>query len=232
MTVVRTARDTTAHISGVAALYGSGAFRTAHYIDVQRGQQKLQEGSRMVQKAIELLDAVHLPGEPERRARKGLGILRSAVDWLEDSDQFDHAHKVLDDAGRRVRTTFGCNLKFEPDEGYSQTCPVALAHTRVGCSTGFIIEESACSICGEDPEDCDHISGQLYGDEVCGRLITRADLMEVSLVSRPRQPDARIQSVSITRDELESELGPEFTFGMPVSCDKCLRECNGMVEML
>ena len=230
MTLVRTARDTTAHISGVAALYGSGAFRTSHDIDVQWGQQKLQEGSLTVQEAIELLDAVHLPGEPERRARKGLGILRSAVDWLEDSDQFDHAHKVLDDAGRRVRTTFGCNLNFEPGKGYSQTCPVALAHNRVGCSTGFIIEESECSICGEDPEDCDHISGQFYGDEVCGRLITEADLMEVSLVSRPRQPDARIQSVSITREDLERELGSEFRYGMPVSCDKCLRECNGMVD--
>lgn len=230
MNPILTARDATAHISGVAALYGSGTFRTTHDMDVQKGKHKLQEGSRTVQEAIELLDAAHSPGEPERRARRGLGILRSAVDWLEDSDQFDHAHKVLDDAGRRVRTTFGCNLKFEPDEGYSQTCPVALAHTRVGCSTGFIIEESECSICGEDPEDCDHISGQLYGDEVCARLITEADLMEVSLVSRPRQPDARIQSVSITRDELESELGPEFAFGMPVSCDKCLRECNGMVD--
>lgn len=232
MTPVLTERDTTAHISGYAALYGSGTFRTGPNTDGLRGREKLQEGSRTVQKAIELLDAVHLPGEPERRARKGLGILRSAVDWLEDSDLFDHAHKILDDAGRRVRTTFGCNLMFEPDKGYSQTCPVALAHNRVGCSTGFIIEESECSICGEDPEDCDHISGQLYGDEVCERLITKADLLEVSLVSRPNQPDARIESVSITRDELERELGSEFRYGMPVSCDRCLQDCNGMVEVL
>ena len=232
MTPVLTERDTKAHISGCAALYGSGTFRTGGNADVQRGQQKLQEGSRMVQKAVELLDAVHLPGEPERRARKGLRILRSAVNWLEDSDYFEHAHKVLDDAGRLVRTTFGCNLDFEPGKGYSQTCPVALAHNRVGCSTGFIIEESECSICGEDPEDCDHISGQLYGDEVCGRVTTKADPFEISLVSRPNQPDARIESMSITHDKLERELGSEFRYGMPVSCDKCLRECNGMVEMV
>ena len=232
MTRVLTERDTTAHISGYAALYGSGTFRTGSYTDVQKGREKLQEGLRMVQKGIELLDAVHLPGEPERRAREGLGILRSAVNWLEDSDHFDHAHKVLDDAGRLVRTTFGCNLLFEPGKGYSQTCPVALAHNRVGCSTGLIIEESECSICREDPEDCDHIAGQLYGDEVCVRVITKADPFEISLVSRPNQPDARIESMSITRDELEKVLGLEFRYGMPVSCDRCFQECNGMVEML
>jgi len=232
MIPVPTARDTTAHISGVAVLYGPGTFRTTRNADVQKGQGKLQEGSRTVQEAIELLDSVHLPGEPERRARNGLGILRSAVDWLEDSDHFDHAHKVLDDAGRLVRTTFGCKLTFEPGKGYSQTCPVALAHNRVGNSTGSIIEESECSICQEDPEDCDHIAGQVYGDEVCGRVTTKADLLEVSLVSRPKQPDARIDSVSIIRDELERELGSEFRYGMPVSCDKCLQECNGMVDAL
>ena len=129
MTPALTERETTAHISGYAALYGSGAFRTTRNADVHRGLEKLQEGLRTVRKAIELLDAVHLPGDPERRARKGLSILRSAVDWLEDSDQFDHAHKVLDDAGRQVRTTFGCNLTFEPGKGYSQTCPVALLTT-------------------------------------------------------------------------------------------------------
>lgn len=231
MTPALTTRDTTAHISGVAVLYGPGTFRTSRTADIQKGQEKLQEGSRTVRNAIEMLDAVHLPGEPERRARRGLGILRSAVNWLEDSDHFDHAHKVLDEAGRQVRTTFGCNLAFEPDEGYIQTCPVALAHNRVGCSSGFIIEESECSICRKDPEDCDHIAGQLYGEEACGREITKADLMEVSLVSRPKQPDARLDSVPVTLEELERELGSEFRYGMPVSCDRCLRKCSGMVEM-
>ncbi|MCY4435494.1 MAG: hypothetical protein OXE45_17695 [bacterium] len=63
-------------------------------------------------------------------------------------------------------------------------------------------------------------------------MTTKADLLEVSLVSRPKQPDARIDSVSIIRDELERELGSEFRYGMPVSCDKCLQECNGMVDAL
>jgi hypothetical protein len=195
------------------------------------GLDKLEAGLRLVGESVAPAPGFSLPGELERRAREGLALLRSAVDWLEDTEHFDNAHRAIDHAGREVRSRFGCHLTFERAKGYSQTCPVALAHSRVGMSAGFIVEEAECSICELDPEDCDHITGQRYGDEVCVRVITKASLLEVSLVSRPNQPDARVHSISLARTELESELGPSFRYGMPVSCDRCLGECVGMTEL-
>jgi hypothetical protein len=98
-------------------------------------------------------------------------------------------------------------------------------------SAGFIVEEAECSICKRDPEDCEHITGQPYGKEICIRVITRACLLEVSLVSRPNQPDARVHVMSISRSELETALGRSFRYGMPVSCDRCMGECDGMAEL-
>ena len=197
---------------------------------IQVGLNKLEEGWDAVCDAIDCLNELSFPRELERRARNGLATLRSAVDWLEDTDHFERAHQALDDAGRRVRLNFGCHVDFDPVKGYSQTCPVALAHNRVGMSVGCIVEEAECSICRQDPEDCDHITGKQYGDEICVRVITKADLFEVSLVGRPQLPDARLTSISILRQELENSLGPEFQYGMTVTCDRCLQDCDGVSE--
>ncbi len=198
---------------------------------IEIGQGKLDEGCAKARHALSQLESLHLPGEPERQARKGLALLRSAMDWLEDTKDFERAHERLDDAGRQVRTSFGCHLSFEAASGYSQECPVALAHNRVGMSAGFIVDAAECSICRQDPEDCDHITGQRYGDETCVRVVTQAKLLEVSLVARPKQPEARIQSVAISRNELQRALGAEFRFGVPVSCDRCLQACEGLTEV-
>lgn len=198
---------------------------------LQVGLKKLKDGIREVGDALDLTFGLALPGEPERRARDGLKTLRSALDWLEDSEHFDRAHEALDWAGRSIRTTFGCRLEFDPDRGYSQTCPVALAHTRVGLSTAYIIRESECSICGRDPEDCDHISGREYEGKACFRRVTRADIDHIALVDRPKQIDTRITSQSVSLKKIRDALGPEFFYGTPVSCDRCLTPCNGMSEM-
>jgi hypothetical protein len=60
--------------------------------------------------------------------------------------------------------------------------------------------------------------------------IHEADLFEVSLVARPAQPDARIESISVGRNELRKRLGSKFTPGMPVFCDNCLTPCGGVVR--
>lgn len=97
-------------------------------------------------------------------------------------------------------------------------------------SIGGIIRGVECSICGLDPEDCEHITGRAYGDEVCHRIITDIDLQEISLVGRPEQPDARVTSVSIDSREIQAALGPAWHPGMPVSCDRCLNGCSGISD--
>ncbi|RZK36858.1 MAG: hypothetical protein EOO90_26545 [Pedobacter sp.] len=62
-------------------------------------------------------------------------------------------------------------------------------------SVGYIIKEARCSICKQDPEDCDHIKGKLYMGELCSRHIVKADLLEASLVKNPANKLCRTLSI-------------------------------------
>lgn len=107
---------------------------------------------------------------------------------------------------------------------------MALAHNRIGLSAAYVVKKSECSICGCRPSECSHISGELYEGQPCYRLITEADLLEVSLVGRPRDPDARIERMSLGLAELQGAVDVEFLPGTPVSCDRCLSPCEGVVN--
>jgi len=55
-------------------------------------------------------------------------------------------------------------------------------------SIGAIVLETKCSICDQPislRNPCVHQAGQIYTGEMCKRIITKADLVEVSLVDRP-----------------------------------------------
>lgn len=158
-----------------------------------------------------------------------LATLRSATNWLEGSESFELAHKVLDQAGRARRVLFrrGCAFVFE-DGAYHQRCPVALGHSRMGVSIGAIIEESECSVCGLDPEDCIHISGRYYQGQECVRVIKRFSLDHVAFVEQPDFPDARIMSFPVDIEDIRSILGEKFIPGMEVFCDRCLSSCDGV----
>jgi len=195
---------------------------------VRFGLQRLAEGRNAIRRARGLVSGDYAAAECE--ARGALASLGSAMDWLEDTQYFEEAHQELDSAGRFVRQTFGCMLHQEGTR-YEQRCPVALAHVRVGFSVGLVIREAECSICGRDPDGCPHITGRMYNGKQCFRVIKRWDLLDVSLVDRPAQPDARIMAMSVPTEELQDALGPEFIPGMPVSCDLCLAPCPGVKEL-
>jgi hypothetical protein len=57
------------------------------------------------------------------------------------------------------------------------------------------------------------------------------EVREVSLVSRPAQPEARLLSVSVPTEALRRALGSKFRVGMDVSCDQCLGDCWGFSEL-
>ena len=166
-------------------------------------------------------------GDAEPAARSALSVARSAMDWLEDTDHFDEAHDLLHEIGRFIRSTWRCSFGHD-NQGYWRECPADLAHIRCGMSPGMVIGASECSICHQEPAECDHINGRVYDGERCYRIITEVkEILEVSLVSRPAQPDARIQRVSVSTSDLQDHLGPVWKPGMPVSCDKCLSPCPG-----
>lgn len=183
----------------------------------------------------EVARACSSPGGPveedHKKLRDALTTLRSAMNWLEDTEYFEVAHKVLDKAGSLARRVFphGCMLPYR-DGSYFVECPVALAHNRVGMSVGFVARAVECSICGRDPDECPHITGRTYDGQRCIRRITEADVLEVSLVGRPEQPDARIMSMSIAMSDLHESLGEEFVPGVCVTCDRCLSPCDGVAR--
>jgi hypothetical protein len=192
----------------------------------------------------------------EVNARNALAAYRSSLDWAEDTDREEDAHRRLDEAGHWVRETFGCFLDRD-GKSYKQTCPVALGHNRIGLSISGRASVRVCSLCGRDVSECEHLPGTAYlvpggaSDlgwcRVCCQsecdhvptemhraplvsIIRQMDLDEISIVSRPAHPDARIQAVSVPVADLQDVLGDSFIPGMEVSCDRCLLSCEGLVR--
>lgn len=164
-----------------------------------------------------------------KELRDVLADLRSSMDWLEDTDDFENAHEALDQAGKFAREVYPEGCVFPQHDGsYWVECPAALAHNRIGLSTGLIIYAAECSICGLDPEDCPHITGRIYDGQRCVRIITDGRVTDVSYVARPNQPDCRITSISISYKTLREKLGGQFKPGVPVTCDRCLSACDGV----
>lgn len=196
-----------------------------------------------------------LVNHAESDARAALTLFARSLDWAEDTEKEDESHRLMDEAGTWVRKTFGCQLTRSGDK-YKQTCPVALAHNRVGMSIGGTAKR-LCSLCGEDLSECEHIPGTSYlvpggtsslgwcrvcCQETCEHtadqthrvsvvgIIKKMDLVEISLVHKPAQPEARIMEISIPISELIETLGDEFVPGDDVSCDECLHVCNGLTK--
>ena len=230
--------------------------RSIEWSPSEFGLARLREGQLAMSRAR--LATFRDDPDAELLARNALSVLRAAVDGLDDlPEQFD-AHYELDRAGRWVRETFGCSLE-QDGRGYWRSCPVDLGHQRWGMSPGMTNVERICMVCGQDTRLCRHIAGRIYeaatqrihgycnvcgsqeecddtpgelAEVVCSRLITKADIGEISLVRRPAQTAARIMREGVGIEELERTLGPDgWRPGMTVSCDICLQPCGGLREI-
>ncbi|MGQ0804992.1 MAG: hypothetical protein ACT4PI_14170 [Actinomycetota bacterium] len=242
------ARRDPSDFGGLIATYGT---------DEVGGEGRLRRGQQAMARArLQLfLGNAH---EAESVARRALADFAGAMNWLEDTPEFEVAHHRLDEAGRWVREMFGCWLERE-DTTYARTCPADLAHNRIGLSPGMRNLVRECSVCGLDPRLCRHVTGKAYnaprrligdrcnlcglatcqhvdgevGPVFCYHLITEVGTLdEVSLVSRPAQPMARLSRVTVPLADLTAELGPRgWVRGMDVSCDRCLTACHGVREV-
>jgi hypothetical protein len=219
---------------------------------VEQGTAKRIAAKRRFNDGIYVADLD--PAEGEAIVRDALAMAASALYWLEDTEYEEAAHQELHEYGLYARENFpaGCRLHWT-GRGYEQRCPVAIAHKRFGFSIGFV-GNRMCGICGEDVSECAHLPGQFYDKvavrslgetcSICGTvcnehvpgrayriratvLITDATLEEVSIVSKPAQPDARLTAIPVDTTRLRAQLGSEFRPGMTVNCDRCLGECDG-----
>jgi hypothetical protein len=160
---------------------------------------------------------------------------------------------------RRETLPGECSLHWT-GAGYENRCPVAIAHKRFGFSIGMVVPRKECSLCSQDISECPHLPGRLYrvrggvdgsptgacrvcGGNACGHssdityLAVRVAVIkdvsehkEVSLVSDPKQPDARLTAVPVPMSSLRNAFG-DFPPGMPINCDKCVQRCTGFTYM-
>lgn len=61
-----------------------------------------------------------------------------------------------------------------------------------GASVSGLIYKATCMICKNDYVDCNHIASRVYDGKVCSVRIDGIDLAEISIVSKPVQPLAKI----------------------------------------
>jgi hypothetical protein len=232
--------------------------REAHR--VRQVTDRTMDGERLLAKSRALMRA--RPTSAGRRkaevlARQALERLARALDWAEGGADEEEAHQRLDEAGREVRSAFGCTLTRDGD-GYVQDCPVALAHNRTGFSIGGVVGKRTCSLCGQDAtecehdktiaymvpggqddlgwcrvclaeNDCEHLPGELYRTSVV-HFLSDLELEEVSLVSTPAHPEARPILIHVTRQQVEAQLGHQIPPNARVSCDRCLASCAGLTK--
>ncbi|WP_416986331.1 hypothetical protein [Streptomyces sp. T028] len=159
--------------------------------------------------------------------------LREVMDRSEGNDPelFERAHRLLDEVGGIIRRSYRESCVLEYREGaYYRECPVDLAHRREGLSPEMRVRGSECSVCGADPDDCDHIPGNEYDGQVCNSRITDCVIEAVALVGRPRWQVTRITSLGVDVEDLRQALGPEFTPGIKISCDHCISGCQGLIS--
>jgi hypothetical protein len=236
----------------IAAAGSDEDLRTAHRLEQILSRRTA--GERLMKQARE--DLPTRSASAEQHARQALAAFRGSLDWAEDTEHEEEAHRLLDAAGAAVRRTFGCHLDRDGTQ-YQQTCPVALGHNRIGMSIGGRAAKRVCSLCGLDVSECEHLPGTAYlvpggpSDlgwcRVCCKaecahnptetyraslvsIIQEMELHEVSIVTKPAHPEARFHAVSVSVDDLREVLGDDFEPGMDVSCDRCLSECEGLIR--
>jgi hypothetical protein len=181
--------------------------------------------------ARRIIESEGATSEGEGIAREALALFRSAMDWLEDSDRFENAHQEMDAGGNFVRQTFGCWLHQRARDDYLQTCPVARAHE----GRLFARHDRASGGMFDLPSRRRRVRAHYrpsYEGEECHRILRDIEILEISVVARPAQPDARIMAQPVPVSELRKALPPDWKPGIAVSCDRCLTPCDGVHDPL
>lgn len=175
-----------------------------------------------------------------------------ALNFLEDTELRETAHDVVHQAAWLRFGFLDCKLRVEDGEVQSD-CPVRLAHQRWGVSPE-IKTNWACSICNKRFDTCPHIPGVEYEvvvdfagnkcsvcfEETCEhkdgeranvparRVSTGMEIIAVAIVARPRDPRARMASVSLNVIN-GSEMFKQCENGTAL-CTECILPCTGFIE--
>lgn len=183
----------------------------------------------------------------------GVSSAINALNYLEDTELREVAHELVHQASSLRSGFLGCKLWVDNGAVHSD-CPVRIAHLRWGISPEIKVDW-VCSICNERFDTCSHIPDQEYevavnhsngSCSVCSerscahldgqrmlasarRIASRIEkLVAVALVARPRDPEARVQSLELV-EAADPELRRRCENGTAV-CTECILPCTGFVE--
>lgn len=199
----------------------------------------------------EILDAI------EPHIKRSVSAAMDALNYLEDHELMEEAHRAIHRAAFVRRGIFGCPIVLRDDEFWSE-CPINLSHLRMGVSAG-LVSDFECSICGELVEDCDHRMGEFYakiaardtkgkcsvcyatncehpvGETVLVEAYANARNIragEISFVPRPRYPLARLvresKDLGVMGDDPRVRYAAQHG---DLNCDADLGPCKGFNEM-
>lgn len=170
-------------------------------------------------------------------------------------DLCQRSHHLAHSIGEIHGGLYGCKARYD-DGHWMEDCPVRLMHIPLGFSAGFS-SRKVCSVCSKPLMTCAHVLGELYEvnmardstgrcsvcDErdcrhVVGELLTaraharvvEADLHEVSLVPRPRDPRCRIESVEIDPATFVRRLGRMPAPEEEVWLHACMYPCRSSIR--
>ncbi|MGM7881149.1 hypothetical protein [Pectobacterium versatile] len=145
--------------------------------------------------------------------------------YIERRDEiFNIMHKI----GHHLREKYGCAFDFcENRSQYYSKCPNHLIQFEFGFSLRAI-EEPVCSICGKNPIECDHLTGEIY-DGVEAKTYNRlVDIITADRVKEPEMPFARIRERLFPRESIVKGLSQDPIIGnlyygkAVLNCDHCL----------
>ena len=177
-----------------------------------------------------------------------------SLNYLEDTSQADECHELVHRTASLRAALVGCPMRLAEAHLWLD-CPGRIAHMRMGASAG-LTTSFVCSVCREPIEDCDHLPGLSYSvsmvrdgkgscsichESACGHevgtvyelpataMATDVIAHEVSMVSRPRYPLARIRRFGLPL-EPGTEMYRAAESGV-VHCSGCMEPCRGLQQM-
>lgn len=222
--------------------------------DVLRRQVQRQKRSEWIDFTATIEQKTLDEVEPLIRHSESAAV--AALNYLEDHELAEVAHAAIHRAAFMRRGLFGCPIVLREDEFWTN-CSMNLSHLRLGMSVG-LVSDFECSICGKLVEDCDHIMNEVYYQNathsdgkcsICGASTCEHEagkayptvayanarnmgFEEVSLVARPRYPQARMveESVDLGSDGDDPRVRRAAQQHI-LNCDGCLGPCKGFNDM-
>jgi hypothetical protein len=165
------------------------------------------------------------------------------------------AHTLVHLTADVVGGVVGCQMSFDKGAWFLE-CKCDLMHIRLGNSMGFT-SRRLCGVCRSDVGDCKHVLGKTYpvlasqsGEgmcTICGAkscehevgttysvpvhyVLDDIQLLDLSLVDRPRDPLARITAREMTSEVLIASLGRMPMPDETVLHHECMYQCTGFRE--